>query len=175
MKVIKIAAFVLALCLLLVGCKAEAVSFQVGQYDLAIIADSTFEDVTAGDWNLQISDGNVYISIMAWKYSEMADDNFSNSYELYTLHDENLKSKRQNVETIAAEITYNDGERKAYRNAFRAEKDGLENVYYTYLLDFEESGRVAWVILNGEPSYFEENLYALETIVNSIYVTSSAV
>lgn len=162
----------LSVCLLLSGCSVfEEVTpfieitekvFSVEGYGLQVTADSSFTENTGGSFDLQITDGDSYISIMAYKYIDLPED--TTPLDVYDAQNEDLISKRTAVTVIEEAETQGDITQALYS----AEKDGVKNYYGSYLVDFPQEETFAWVLVTAAPSNFERNREYLEDIVFSI-------
>lgn len=131
--------------------------FSIEGYRLQITADSTFKTNTGGNFDLQITNGKAYISIMAYKYIDLPED--TTPQDVYDVQNEDLFSKRTNVTAIE------ESETQALHSA---EKDGVKNYYATYLIDLPDAETFAWVLVTATPSYFENNKEYLNNIVYSL-------
>lgn len=162
----------LVVCMLLSGCSAlkevtpfieitEEV-FSINNYDLQITADSTFREKTGGSFDLQITNDDAYISIMAYKYIDLPED--TTPLDVYDAQNEDLLSKRTAVTVIEEAKT----ESSITQALYSAERDGVKNYYGSYLVDFPEEETFAWVLVTAAPSYFERNREYLNDIVCSL-------
>lgn len=151
------------------GCstlESKSTVFTVEGYSLQLTADSTFEATTGSNFDLQITDDNVYIGVMAYKYIDLAEN--TTPLDVYALQNETLFSKRTAVMELEAEKTQSLAEAVITQGLFSAERDGLKNYYATYLIDLPEAETCAWVLVSSLPSYFENHRDALHTIVCSL-------
>lgn len=177
----KIIGILLTLCLLfaLCGCNAleratsalqpkEAV-FAVNGYPLQLTADTTFQEKTGSSFDLQITNDRCYISVMAYQYSDLPQD--VTPQDVYTIQNEDLLGKRDNVTALEAIKTQTLPGCNISYEMFSAEKDGVENHYATYLMDFPDSRICAWVVITATPSYMTKNR---ETLHNIACTLSSA-
>lgn len=83
--------------------------FTIDNYNLQITADNTFHEDTNGDFDLQITNNDCYISIMAYTYVDLPQD--ITPQDIYDLQNEDLLSKRENVKLIEDLITRTDPEK----------------------------------------------------------------
>jgi len=163
----KIAVFLLVACMLFVaaGCDRSEASeeiFVLPGYGLEITADSNFYENTGGSFDLQITNDKCYVSVMAYHYADLPLD--TTTYDAYEIQNEDLFGKRDEVTVIEetktqGTITY---------GVHSAKKDGVENYYATYLLDFPESEIFAWVLITSTPTYYMNNTEYLHNIVCSL-------
>lgn len=140
--------------------------FSVNNYHLQITADSTFDQNTGGNFDLQITNGNTYISIMAYKYIDLPED--VTPQDVYNTQNEDLFSKRTAVTTIEEAKTQTLSQSVLTHALHSAEKDGIKNYYATYLLDFPDKEIFAWVLVTAMPSYMDSNREYLHNIVCSL-------
>ena len=56
------------------------------------------------------------------------------------------------------------------QSLYSAKKDGVENYYASYLIDFPSDEVFAWVLVSTTPSYFNSNREYLHNIVCTIQV-----
>lgn len=168
----KVAVIILAVCMLLSGCSVlEDVTpfieitekgFSVEDYGLQITADSTFRENTGGSFDLQITNDDAYISVMAYKYIDLPED--TTPADVFDMQNDDLLSKRTAVNVIEEATT----EGAITKALYSAEKDGVKNYYGSYLMDFPEAQTFAWVLVTAVPSYFESNRAYLDGIVCSL-------
>ncbi len=140
--------------------------FPIDAYHLQITADSSFKSVEVSNFDLQITNGSVYLSVMGYHYIDLPTDSAPIDY--YNFHNEDMFSRRQNVAVIEEAKTESSAERTLIRTLYSAEKDGVKNYYASYLVDFPEAGVFAWVLVTSTPSYMQNNSAALHEIVCSL-------
>ena len=140
--------------------------FTVDNYRLQITADSTFNENTNGDWDLQITNENAYISIMAYKHIDIPEN--STPLDIYNMQNEGLLSKRTAVNVIEKAKTQTFSQQVVTQALYSAEKDGVKNYYATYLIELPNDGTFAWVLVSAMPSYLDENKEYLHNIVCSL-------
>ena len=175
----KMIAVVMAVCVLfsLAGCSAleDATAivrpkekvFSIDTYHLQITADTTFQEKTGGNsWDLQITNGDAYISVMAYKYIDLPQD--VTPADVYDMQNQDIFSKRDNVATVEETMTQTLPGCKVTYGMYSAEKDGGKNYYASYLMDFADAETFAWVLVTAVPSYMEENKETLHNIVCSL-------
>lgn len=165
-----IAALVIA-CLLLctAGCSilkpAEKV-FTVDTYGLQITADSSFQENTGGAFDLQITNDNAYISIMAYRYIDLPEG--CAPADVFKTQNDDLLGKRDGVVLIQPEQTQTVAQRQVTQALYSGERNGVKNYYATYLVDIPEAETCAWVLVTAAPSYFTANQEHLNDIVLSL-------
>lgn len=154
----------LAACALIfaAGCTASdhtaaPAVFAIDDYGLQLTADSSFREDTNGSFDLQITNDKAYISVMAYKYTDLPDS--TTPLDVYHTQNEDLFSKRDAVTAIEESET---------RGLYSAQRDGVKNYYATYLLDFPEAETFAWVLITATPSYLEANRDSLDSIVETL-------
>lgn len=175
MKYFRIFLSLLIICLMLTGCsfvgpigEKKDVIFEIPFYKLSLTANESFEkDNEDSNWDLQLTNGNAYISIMAYKYIDLAED--QSPKEIYDWHNEELFSKRDNVSVVKEAVTETEADRTIIKTRYSAENDGSKNYYDSYLLDFKNDEVFAWVLVTGTPSYIESTK-ELEDIVYTLKI-----
>lgn len=140
--------------------------FSIDSYHLQITADSTFREDTGGSFDLQITNDNAYISIMAYKYIDLSED--LTPLDVYDMQNEGLFSQRTAVTVIEEENTPSLSQNVVMQALHSAEKDGVKNYYATYLVDLPDEETFAWVLVTAMPSYLDENREYLNDIVYSL-------
>lgn len=140
--------------------------FSIDSYHLQITADSTFREDTGGSFDLQITNDNAYISIMAYKYIDLSED--LTPLDVYDMQNEGLFSQRTAVTVIEEEKTPSLSQNVVTQALHSAEKDGVKNYYATYLVDLPDEETFAWVLVTAMPSYLDENREYLNDIVCSL-------
>lgn len=175
MKLFKITAVFLTLCLILTGCslmknsweKQEAV-FEIPLYGLTLTAYDTYRvDAENSSWDLQITDGNAYISVMAYKYIDLSEEQTPEA--IYDYHNSDIFSRRDNVKVIEEAAATREESRTITKTRYSAELDGTKNYYDSFLVDFRGNEVFAWVLVTGTPSYVE-NSKELSDIVYSLKI-----
>ena len=146
--------------------KPKETVFPIDSYHLQITADSTFSQNTGGSFDLQITNGSAYISIMAYKYIDLPTG--LTPLDVLKKQNEDLFSKRNNVTTVEDVKTQSTSQQSITHALFSAERDGVKNYYASYLVDFPAEQTFAWVLVTATPSYFVENQEYLHNIVCSL-------
>ena len=172
----KLMGIILVLCSLLcvAGCvgtggataEPTRVTFAVTGYGLQIMADDTFTEKTGGEWDLQLTNDECYISVMAYKYSDLSEE--YTPQDVYKLQNDSFLGKRTNVKELEKESTEVIEGRTVTQKLYSAEKDGVENYYASYLFDIPESEICAWLLISTPSSYFEGNREHLNNIACSL-------
>ncbi len=151
----------------LAGCSApKETVFNIDSYDLQITADSIFNEDTAGDFDLQITNGDCYISVMAYKQIDISDD--LTPLDVYDMQNEALFTQRTAVNVIEEAKTQTSSQQVVTHTLYSAEKDSVKNYYATYLIELPDDETFAWVLVTAMPSYLEENKEYLHNIVCSL-------
>lgn len=140
--------------------------FSIDSCRLQITADSTFQEKTGGSFDMQITNGKCYISIMAYRYTDLTEG--ITPQDVFDIQNEDLFGKRDNVLIIDAVQTQSMSGKSLTQAMYSAEKDGVENYYLTYLVDLPDKETVAWVLVTAAPSYVESNREYLHNIVCSL-------
>ena len=144
---------------------AETV-FPIDTYQLKITADSTFSEKTGGSFDLQITNGSTYVSVMAYKHIDLPTG--LTPQDVWGKQNEQLFGKRENVATVEETKTESTAQKSITHALYSAEKDGVKNYYASYLVDFPAEQTFAWVLVTAMPSYFVENQAYLHNIVCSL-------
>ena len=90
MKKALIFSLILSLLLSAAGCSLlnpAPKDFDVADYNMVITADEGFKEDTGGDWSLQITNYQTYISVMPFTYEELDD---ITPEEIYSLQNEDI-------------------------------------------------------------------------------------
>lgn len=140
--------------------------FLLEDYDLQIVADSTFEDKTGGSFDLQITNDNAYVSIMAYPYIDLPEG--TTPLDVLELQNNDIISKRDNVSVVEERKTQAISQGEVTYMVYSAQKDGVKNYYATYLVDFPEAEICAWVLVTATPSYYTGHTDYLHNIVCSL-------
>ena len=144
--------------------------FLLEDYDLQIVADSTFADKTGGSFDLQITNDNAYISLMAYPYIDLPEG--VTPLDVLELQNDDITSKRDNVAVVEERKTQAISQGEVVYMVYSAQKDGVKNYYATYLVDFPEAEICVWVLVTATPSYYTSNTDYLHNIVCSLSPTS---
>lgn len=143
--------------------------FLLDSYHLMITADDTFYEKTGGSFDLQITNDNTYISIMAYNYIDLPQD--TTPQDVYDVQNEEVFSKREAVAVVEEVKTQSLPQGEVVYAVYSAERDGVKNYYATYLVDLPENETFAWVLVTAVPSYFVNNADYLHNIVCSLMAT----
>ena len=166
--------FVLVVCILCssAGCSvltpAEPVqkTFLLESHNLQIVADDTYYEKTGGSFDLQLTNENSYISIMAYRYSDLPEG--TTARDVYDIQNQDIFSKRDAVAEIEKTETFSLSQGEAIRGVYTAKRDGSENYYVTYLIDIPEEEVLAWVLVTTLPTYYPNHKEHLDNIVCSL-------
>ena len=140
--------------------------FVIDNYDLQITADSSFSENTGGEFDLQITNDNAYISIMAFAYIDIPSD--LTPMDIFELQNEEIFNRRDSVRVVEEVETKDIAQGQVRQAVYSAEKDGNKNYYATYLIDMPEEEVCAWVLVTAMPSYMDKNREYLQDIVCSL-------
>lgn len=174
----KAIAVLLTLCVLFgaVGCsipegmksviKPTEKDFTIDSYDLRITADSSFREDTGGSFDLQITNDDAYVSVMAYKYMDLPEG--TTPQDVYEIQNEDIFSKRTAVKVVEDTKEEKVDQRTVTYAVHSAERDGTKNYYATYLVDCPEQEICAWVLVTAMPSYMDKNRDYLHDIVCSL-------
>ena len=140
--------------------------FSIDKYSLQIEADSTFNEETGGSFDLQITNDDAYVSVMAYKYSDLAEG--LTPQNIFNSQNEDLFSRRENVSVVEDVKTQEASQRTIVQKLYSAEKDGVKNYYGVYLVDIPDKETFAWILVTTMPSYWEDNSELLNSIAYSL-------
>lgn len=143
--------------------------FSIETYHLQITADTKFEDDTGGSYDLQLTNGKCYVSIMAYSYLDLPEG--VTPQDVYEMQNEDLFSKRTAVQTIEDAQTQSLPDKTVTHALYSAEREGVKNYYASYLVDIPDSETCAWVLVTAMPSYLKDNREYLHSIVCSLTST----
>lgn len=153
--------------------KDEEAFFQVPMYEVGITAPGYFEKVeSSGGWDMQLFDGSVYVSLMVYNYSDLAEG--TSPKDVYDFQNEDIFSRRENVAVIIEEKGEILNGAVFVGTRYTGEQDGFKNYYDSYLVDMEEHSVFAWVLVTGTPSVIENRTEELKEIVYSVEYTGEA-
>ena len=141
-------------------------TFLLESYHLKITADDTFYEKTGGSFDLQITNDNTYISIMAYDYIDLPQN--ITPQDVYDMQNEDIFSRRDAVTVVDEAKTQTLPQGTVVYGVHSAEKDGVKNYYASYLIDLSEKETFAWVLITAAPSYFKNNSDYLHNIVCSL-------
>ena len=144
--------------------------FSIDSYRLQITADSTFRENTGGAFDLQITNGKAYVSIMAYQYMDLPEG--VTPQDVYEVQNEDLFSKRTAVAVVEDTKTQTLSQKELTYAMYSAEKDGTKNYYATYLVDIPLEKTFAWVLVTATPTYLDNNQEYLHNIVCSLTTSS---
>ena len=158
-------------CSVLNDIAPEEAVFSINDYHLQITADSTFQQKTGGNFDLQITNNKAYISIMAYKYTDLPSN--VTPLDVYDTQNEDLLGKRTAVAVIEEAQTQTLSQHQITQALYSAEKDGVKNYYAAYLIDLPNEETFAWILVTAAPSYFDANRDYLHNIVCSLTTAKS--
>ncbi len=170
MKKAIILSLILSVLLSAAGCSVfnpAPKDFEVADYNMVITADEGFKEDTGGEWSLQITNYQTYISVMPFTYEELDD---ITPEEIYSLQNEDIFTRREDTKVLEEEAKKTENGKTIIRTAFSAVLDGEENYYVCYLVDIPESEICAWVLVTTLPEYYDSVKEKADTIVASLAV-----
>lgn len=151
----------------MVNDKSQEKVFVIEDYNLELTATNEWEETSGTAFDLKITDDNSYISVMSYFSIDLAKEDTPQS--IYQLQNEDIFSKRDNVEVIEELSTTEVNGKIMETMLYSAERDGARNYYYSTLVTFRETEDVfAWVIITGTPSYLVNNKEKLMGIVSTL-------
>ena len=106
--------------------KTEEKVFDIENYKLQITADSTFSEETGGEFDLQITNGDCYISIMAYKQIDISDE--LTPLDVFDMQNEDLFSRRTAVRVIEEAKTQNLSQKILLRHYILPKKTVLKTI-----------------------------------------------
>lgn len=141
--------------------------FYIDDYDIYLTTDSDWEEADPGSFDLKITNNDCYFGVMAYNSVDLAKKWTPET--LYEWHNEDVFSRRQNVEIIDPCISYSkDGKNYTY-TLFSAEKDDDKNYYGSCMITFDSTDeKMVWVLFAALPSYVIENEDYILDIIYSI-------
>ncbi len=140
--------------------------FGIDDYKLQITADTSFKEDTDGEFDLQITNDECYISVMTYKYIDISED--LTPMDVFDMQNDALFEARDNVKIIEKAATQTLENKSVTKALFSAEKDKIKNYYAAYLIDIPENETLSWVLVSAMPTYINENKEYLDTIVCSL-------
>lgn len=161
MKRCILACVLVLLCLIAAGCgmpeeenETKEKVFNIEDFGLTLKTDESFRLSDGGEnFDLQITDGNCYISFMVYKKIDLAEEQTPES--VYDYHISDMFSRRENV-TVISEKSYGVyAGRDVIHSRYSAELNGNKNWYDMYLVDFKGEDTFAWVLVTAMPSHLE--------------------
>ena len=174
----KVITFLLIACMLFsaVGCsaidkqspfsKSTEKVFSIDNYKLQITANTTFKEDTDGEFDLQITNDDCYISVMTYKYVDISEDLMP--MDVFDMQNDALFETRDNVAVIEKAITQTLENKSITKALFSAEKNKIKTYYEAYLIDIPENETLSWVLVSAMPSYIKENKEFIDNIVCSL-------
>ncbi len=142
--------------------------FSIDNYNLQITADSTFYENTGGSFDLQITNDYAYISIMVYQYTDLPEG--LTPLEGYDIQNQELFDKRTAVTVITDSQTQKHPQGMVTYGLYSAKKEGTENYYATYLVDFPDEEIFTWVLVTATPEYYTDRQAYLHDFVCSLTV-----
>lgn len=140
--------------------------FSVEAYGLQLTADTSFAEATAGEFDLQIKNDYAYISIMAYRYTDLSEE--LTPLQAFQMQNEDIFSRREEVQLLEEEKTESFSDHTLTKALYSAKRDGVKNHYAMYLVDFPEKEIFAWVLVSAMPVDMESEGETLHKIVSSL-------
>lgn len=152
----------------------EDKEFVIDYYNISITTDYTWSDTERTNWDLQLTNTNSYISIMAYYEIDLAEG--QTAIDIYEWQNDDVLNKRENVKVIEPLEVIDTDDKKFTTTLYSAENDGMKNYYYSILVEFDEHEDVfAWVLITASPSYFAKNKENYLDIINTMkYMSESS-
>lgn len=143
---------------------AAMTDFSIPDYGLTITAPENWVVEKQDNFDLQLCKDDMYLSIYAFRYDEFD----GNAYELNQAQNNDIMSKRENVQYLHADTIVSKNGKIFYSVTYTAEKDNTKFTYFLNLVDLPDSERMAWFCITGIPSVVENHRDELLAIVESI-------
>lgn len=131
--------------------------FFIDYYNISFTASQEWSETDQDNFDLQITNGDSYFSVMTYYTIDLPEGDTPES--IYAWQNEDLFSKRENVEIVAEEpVVISDG-KIITATMFSAERDGKKNYYYSCLVQFGIINKdvFSWIIVTAQPSYMQKN------------------
>ena len=180
MKKFKLLISVIIIATLLSGCafipnklankqENDNVIFAISDYNMQLTADSEFKKAEQeSEWDLQITDNNVYLSVMAYKSIDLNEN--QSPEDAYDAQNKELFEKRDNVSVIIKKNTEISEDKIIIHTRYSAESEVGKNYYDSFLVNFPEKETFAWILVSGVPSVIENYTEKVEDMVFSLAV-----
>lgn len=149
--------------------KNEDIVYTIEDYGLSVTVDGDFsERETDTNFDLQITDSNAYMMVMAYKSEDLAQGQVPK--EFYEYHNTELFSneERKNVTVIEEETTTLKDNKTITKTIYSAEYEGNKNYYASYFVEFSDFDTFAWVLFTCYPSVYKANSERYQTFVENI-------
>lgn len=137
--------------------EADAVKeFVIEDYGVTITTPGEWDEVEDTDFDIQLRNDLTHFSVYAYHSIDLAKDQTPES--IYEWQNEDLFSKRENVEIVEEPITYSSNGKTIIRTLYSAEKEGTKFYYSSSLVTFDDNEDVfAWVLVSAIPSEMIQN------------------
>lgn len=143
---------------------AEYVS--LGIYPMELPLPESWYVTDATNFDLQISNDLFNVSF----YGYLAEDirNYDAPKDVFQEQNQSLMDKRDNVTQLQDYKTEELSDRIIHSEIYSAERDGIENYYAFYFVEFKNSEAGVWILITSLPSLFDYYQDSLEKIVLSV-------
>ena len=130
--------------------------FFIDYYNVSFTATQEWSQTDQDNFDLQLTNGEAYFSVMTYYTIDLPVGDTPEN--IYAWQNEDLFSRRENVETVEDErIIISDG-KIITATMFSAERDGKKNYYYSCLVQLGNNEDVfSWIIVTALPSYMQKN------------------
>lgn len=147
----------------------ETKAFQVSDYPIWITTPDNWEKQKKDNLDLQYMapQGDIFLSMYVYYAIDLAEDQSGQS--LFEIQNESLLSLRENVSEIEPTSSNENEEKIVYSSLYSAELDGSKNYYNFYLIEFKNTGDMAWILFSGIPSSIEKNRDTISQIISNVY------
>lgn len=148
--------------------EADAVKeFEIDGYGITMTAPGEWEEEEESNFDMQIHDERTYFSVYAYYFIDLAKADTPES--IYELQNEDLFSKRDNVEIVEDPVTYSSNGKTITRTLYSAEKEGDKFYYVSCLITFDDNDEVfAWALVSAQPSVIMSNMDTYIEMIDSM-------
>lgn len=134
------------------GTSAEIQTFTVGTYGIEVSVPQEWEDTGAENFDLQLYNSYVDMYMSIYGYTDDEFDPDTSPEEVFEHQNSYVLNQRDQVREIKSLQTKEYGDKTVYSILYSAKKDGNQNYYRFYLLDFKSSDKMAWILFTAMPA-----------------------
>lgn len=147
--------------------------FLVEDYGVQVDAPAGWEKTDAENLDLQLYNASIgsYMSMYAYADIDLAQG--ETVEDLFASQTASLLDSRENVEQVEETTRESADGKTIMTTLYSAERDGNKNYYRFYMLDFENSDKMAWILFTGLPSTIQAHQSELRALVDGIHVVQT--
>ncbi|MGI5896697.1 MAG: hypothetical protein ACOX6U_07035 [Oscillospiraceae bacterium] len=156
------------------GASAENQTFAVGTYGIDVSVPQGWEDTGAENFDLQLFHSSIGMYMSVYGYTDDEFDPGTSPEEVFERQNSSILTLREQVQELKDLQIEEYEDKTVYTILYSAEKDGNQNYYRVYLLDFKSSDKMAWILFTAMPADMIAHSNTTSEIVANVTASGEA-